>query len=92
MDAAHPRQKACLWGSAITCDILAHLWAPPPTRCACVPWRFDHLGLLLECPRVRYTDLGFDHGAGHPLLFLDDTKAPNCRKNNRFNGLGNYAE
>ena len=25
-----------------------------------------------------YTQLGFDHGAGHPLLFLDDAKAPNC--------------
>jgi hypothetical protein len=36
---------------------------------------------------------GFDHGAGHPpLLFLDDAKAPNCRKNNGFNGLGNYSE
>ena len=36
--------------------------------------------------------LGFDHGAGHPLLFLDDAKAPNCQKNNGFNGLGNYSE
>jgi hypothetical protein len=35
---------------------------------------------------------GFDHGAGHPLLFLDDAKAPNCRKNNWFKGLGNYSE
>jgi len=35
---------------------------------------------------------GFDHGAGHPLLFLDDVKAPNCHKNNGFNGLGNYSE
>src|SRR2546427_5931920 len=35
---------------------------------------------------------GFDHGAGHPLLFLDDAKAPNCQKNNGFNGLGNYSE
>ena len=36
--------------------------------------------------------IGFDHGAGHPLLFLDDAKAPNCHKNNGFNGLGNYSE
>jgi hypothetical protein len=35
---------------------------------------------------------GFDHGAGHPLLFLDDTKVPNHRKNNGFKGLGNYSE
>jgi hypothetical protein len=35
---------------------------------------------------------GLDHGAGHPLLFLDDAKAPNCRKNNGFKGLGNYSE
>ena len=36
--------------------------------------------------------IGFDHGAGHPLLFLDDAKAPNCQKNNGFKGLGNYSE
>jgi hypothetical protein len=35
---------------------------------------------------------GFDHGAGHPLLFLDDAKAPNYQKNNGFSDLGNYAE
>src|SRR5262245_49092484 len=35
---------------------------------------------------------GFDHGAGHPLLFLDDAKAPNCQKNNEFKDLGNYCE
>jgi hypothetical protein len=35
---------------------------------------------------------GFDHGAGHPLLFLDDAKAPNCQKNNGFKDLGNYSE
>ena len=35
---------------------------------------------------------GFDHGAGHPLLFLDDAKAPNCQKNNWFSDLGNYSE
>ena len=36
--------------------------------------------------------LGFDHGAGHPLLYLDDAKAPNCQKNNGFSDLGNYSE
>jgi hypothetical protein len=36
--------------------------------------------------------MGFDHGAGHPLLFLDDAKVPNCRKNNGFMDLGNYSE
>src|SRR5262249_9043566 len=35
---------------------------------------------------------GFDHGAGHPLLFLDDAKVPNCQKNNGFKDLGNYSE
>ena len=41
---------------------------------------------------LRFIQWGFDHGAGHPLLFLDDAKAPNCQKNNRFNDLGNYSE
>jgi hypothetical protein len=27
-----------------------------------------------------------------PLLFLDDAKAPNCRKHNGFKDLGNYSE
>jgi hypothetical protein len=36
--------------------------------------------------------MGFDHGAGHPLLFLDSAKAPNGQKNNGFNDLGNYSE
>ena len=40
----------------------------------------------------EYTKMGFDHGAGHPLLFLDDAKAPNCQKNNGFSDLGNYSE
>ena len=35
---------------------------------------------------------GFDHGAGHPLLFLDDAKAYNCRKNNGLKYLSNYSE
>ncbi len=34
---------------------------------------------------------GFDHGVGHPLLLLYDAKAPNCRKNKGFKGLGHYA-
>ena len=35
---------------------------------------------------------GFDHGVGHPLLLLYNAKAPNCRKNKAFNGLGHYSE
>jgi len=35
--------------------------------------------------------LGFDHGVGHPLLLLYNAKAPNCRKNKVFKGLGHYA-
>jgi hypothetical protein len=27
-----------------------------------------------------------------PLLFLDDAKASNCQKNNRFSDLGDYSE
>ena len=34
---------------------------------------------------------GFDHSVGHPLLLLCDTKAPNCRKNKTFKGLGHYS-
>jgi hypothetical protein len=41
---------------------------------------------------VKVASVGFDHGAGHPLLFLDDAKAPNFRKNNGFKDLGNYSE
>ena len=40
----------------------------------------------------RQKSFGFDHGAGHPLLFLDDAKAPNCRNNNWLKDLGNYSE
>jgi hypothetical protein len=36
--------------------------------------------------------LGFDHGVGHPLLFLCDAKVPNYRKNKGFKVLGPYAE
>jgi hypothetical protein len=35
---------------------------------------------------------GFDHGVGHPLLFLCDAKVPNYRKNKAFKGLGHYSE
>src|SRR5262249_31913581 len=41
---------------------------------------------------VECLGYGFDHGAGHPCLFLDDAKAPNCQKNNGFSDLGNYSE
>jgi hypothetical protein len=43
VDATPPRQKACLWGAAITCALPAHLWAPLPTRCACVHGRFGRV-------------------------------------------------
>jgi len=47
---------------------------------------------LVAVAQIRYPARGFDHGVGHPLLFLDDIKASNCRKNNWLNGLGNYSE
>ena len=31
---------------------------------------------------------GFDHGAGQPLLFLDDAKVPSGQKSKEFNDLG----
>jgi len=36
--------------------------------------------------------LGFDHGAGHPLLLVCNAKAPNYRKNKVFNDLAYYPE
>ena len=49
-----------------------------------------------ECKWTDYfgepPKLGFDHSAGHPLLFLDDAKASSCLKNNGFKDLGNYSE
>jgi len=36
--------------------------------------------------------LGFDHGVGHPLLLLCDTKAPNYRKKKAFEDLDYYSE
>jgi hypothetical protein len=35
---------------------------------------------------------GFDHGVGHPLLFLGDKKVPNCPNNKWLKELGNYSE
>ena len=35
---------------------------------------------------------GLDHSVGHLLLLLYDAKAPHCRKNKAFKGLGHYAE
>jgi hypothetical protein len=35
---------------------------------------------------------GFDHGVGHPLLFLCDAKVPDYRKNKGFKDLGYYSE
>ncbi len=34
----------------------------------------------------------FDHGVGHPLLLLCDTKAPNYRKKKAFEDLDYYSE
>ena len=42
--------------------------------------------------RLRHALAGFDHGVGHPLLFLCDAKVPNYRKNKGFKVLGPYAE
>ncbi len=36
--------------------------------------------------------LGIDHGAGHPLLLLCHTKAPNYRKNKEFKDSANYSQ
>jgi hypothetical protein len=59
-------------------------------------WRNHQRGFREARNSTRSVSLdgvvGFDHGAGHPLLFLDDAKAPNCRKNNGFKDLGNYSE
>jgi hypothetical protein len=38
----------------------------------------------------HYRKEGFDHGVGHPLLLLCDSKAPHCRKNRAFKDLGPY--
>jgi hypothetical protein len=36
--------------------------------------------------------LGFDHGAGHPLLLLCNAEAPNSSNNKAFNDLAHYSE
>jgi hypothetical protein len=41
---------------------------------------------------LSITKEGFDHGVGHPLLFLCKAKAPNYWKNKRFKHFGNYSE
>ena len=57
-----------------------------------VSWRMDETYIKVKGHGYDlYRAVGFDHGAGHPLLFLDDAKAPNCQKNNGFNDLGNYS-
>ena len=53
---------------------------------------FFLLGWLIHLWSIIDAARGFDHGAGHPLLFLDDAKTPNCQKNNGFHDLGNYSE
>ncbi len=42
--------------------------------------------------QFRGRPLGFDHGVGHPLLLLCDTKAPNYRKKKAFEDLDYYSE
>jgi len=36
--------------------------------------------------------LGFDHGAGHPLLLLGNTNAHNYRNNNMLNKFYHYSK
>ena len=52
----------------------------------------DQLQPSTNADKLSDENLGFDHGAGHPLLFLDDANPPNCQKNNGFSDLGNYSE
>ena len=33
---------------------------------------------LSQIPPDLVVKFGFDHGVGHPLLFMDDAKAHNC--------------
>jgi hypothetical protein len=46
----------------------------------------------LLCHQARRRQTGFDHGVGHPLLFLCDANVPNYRKNKRLKDLGHYSE
>ncbi len=50
-----------------------------------------HTDVYHACLKIMRFD-GFDHGVGHPLLLLHDAKAPSCRKNKAFKGLGHYSE
>src|SRR5215217_4139830 len=71
------------WASVAPCSQAGHpcASAPPP------PALGSSRSVLLDHHPIRNGGiLGFDHGAGHPLLFLDDAKAPNYRKNNGFKG------
>jgi hypothetical protein len=55
---------------------------------------YDHQAAPVLSSTLSFSEerkIGFDHGAGHPLLFLDDAKAPNYQKNNGFSDLGNYS-
>jgi hypothetical protein len=42
-------------------------------------------------PARGCAEKGLDHGVGHLLRLLDDAKAPHCRKNKAFKGLGHDA-
>ena len=41
----------------------------------------------LSCPQHMMTAVGFDHGAGHPLLLLYDAKASLGKNSSYFNDL-----
>ena len=48
-------------------------------------------GIILWANRADYEPLGgFDHGVGHSILVLCDTKAHHGKKCNDFNPLENY--
>ena len=54
-----------------------------------LPLIFGEVGIWPH-PSSRRGSL--DHDVGHLLLLLYDAKAPHCRKNKAFKGLGHYAE
>jgi hypothetical protein len=75
--------------------LLSKLYAKMPGLPAAVP---EHRGAVHQ-HHIMERGLaspcrteGFDHGAGHPLLLLCNTKAPNYSKNNAFNDLAHYSE
>jgi hypothetical protein len=53
-----------------------------------------NIGQKIELPLIRYRHYARASimAPATPLLFLDDAKAPNWRKNNGFKDLGNYSE